>query len=137
MIVPFEKKHLLGMLMQDNQKECIITDEIIETLLLGDAYSAIYDDEVLACAGVLEISPGRALAWAYLSQNAGIKMIDIIKAIKRFLSIQTFRRIEMDVDCAFAQAHRMAKMLGFTLEAERRRNYTPDGRDCALYALVR
>ena len=42
----------------------------------------------------------------------------------------------MTVDCEFEQGHRWAKMLGFTMEAERMRAYRPDGGDVALYARV-
>jgi len=54
--------------------------------------------------------------------------------VKRFLDGCYLHRIEMTVDCDFPQGHRWAKMLGFTMEAERMRGYRPDGGDCALYA---
>lgn len=138
-VVPFKREHLKNMVIQQKQQglEYLLTDEVYASLESGDAYTALDGDEVLACAGIIELAPGRAGAWAYLSQNIGNRMRGVTKAAQAFLDMADFRRIEMDVDCNFEQAHRWAKMLGFTMECERRRSFTPDGRDCALYAMVR
>jgi len=138
-VVPFEREHLKRMVIQQNQQglEYLLTDAIYATLEGSDAYTALEGDEVLACAGTIEAAPGRAIAWAYISQHVGSRMMGVTKAVKRFLDMAEYRRIEMDVDCDFAQAHRWARMLGFEMECERRRKYSPDGRDCALYARIR
>lgn len=127
------------MVIQQKQQglEYLLTDGVLASLESGTAYTSLDGDEVLACAGAIEITQGRAIAWAYLSQDIGSRMIAVTKACRRFISLMNFRRIEMDVDCEFPQAHRWAKMLGFEMECERRRSFTPDGRDCALYAMVR
>jgi hypothetical protein len=138
-VAPFTREHLRVMVIQQKQQglEHLLTSEVCASLENGSSYAALDGDEVLACAGIIEVSPGRAVAWAYLSQNVGARMRGVTRAVKRFLDISTYRRIEMDVDCNFPQAHRWAKMLGFEMECERRRSFTPDGRDCALYAMVR
>ena len=115
MIIPFEREHLREMLVQTKQKSLPITEEILDTLELGEGYT-YFDEKPLACAGVIEIADGRALAWAYMAESIGSKMPVVIRGIKRFLSMSTYRRIEMDVDCDFPQAHRMARILGFTQE---------------------
>ena len=137
-IVTFHRDHLKSMVVQQRQRgmEKLLTDEICDVLEGCESFSALDGDEVLACSGVIEVAPGRAQAWAYISDDVGNRMLAVTKAVKRFLSLRKYRRVEMDVDCEFEQAHRWAKMLGFTMECERRKSYTPDGRDCALYAMV-
>jgi hypothetical protein len=127
------------MVVQQRQQglEHLLTDDVYSLLASSHAYTALDGDEILACAGVIEVAPGRAAAWAYISQDVGRRMRGVTRAVKGFLQMSQFRRIEMDVDCEFPQAHRWARMLGFEMECERRRSFTPDGRDCALYAMVR
>jgi hypothetical protein len=136
-IVPFKREHLKNILIQ-NQQEGF--QELLTPLLMRqlekDGYTAVDNGEIIACAGASEVCPNRALAWAYISRDVGPRMIQVTRAVKRYLSIAPYRRIEMDVDCDFPEAHRWARMLGFELECERRRAYTPDGRDCALYARI-
>jgi hypothetical protein len=138
-VVPFERNHLERMILQQRQQglEHLLTSEIYNTLTEIPSYSALDGDEVLACAGVIEVAPGRAVAWAYISQDVGCRMKGVTRYVKRFLEMSQYRRIEMDVDCDFIQAHRWARILGFEMECERRKSFTPDGRDCALYAKVR
>lgn len=138
-VLPFEKEHLQRMVIQQRQQglEHLLTKEVYEVLVHSPAYTALDGDEVLACAGVIEVAPGRACAWAYISSDVGSRMKFVTKAVRRFLDAAQFRRIEMDVDCDFPQAHRWARLLGFDLECERRKSFTPDGRDCALYARVK
>ena len=138
-VVPFEREHLHRMVIQQKQQglEHLVTPDVCGVLEGGQSYTALDGDEVVACAGVIEITQGRAVAWAYISQDVGRRMRFVTRAVKNFLDLTQFRRIEMDVDCEFPQAHRWAKMLGFEMECERRRSFTPDGRDCALYAMVR
>lgn len=136
-IVPFKREHLKNILIQNRQEDFqeLLTPLLMRQLEKG-GYTALDGDEVVACAGTTELTPNRALAWAYISKDVGPRMLQVTKAVKRYLSIAPYRRIEMDVDCEFPEAHRWARMLGFELECPRRRAYTPDGRDCALYARV-
>jgi len=138
-VVPFDRKHLINMVIQQRQKGLVhlLTDDVCAALEGMHSYTAMDGDEVLACAGAIEMAPGRAVAWAYLSEDVGSRLTTVTKAVRRFLKMTTYRRIEMDVDCEFKQAHRWAMMLGFEMECDRRRSFTPDGRDCALYAMVR
>ena len=138
-VLPFKREHMEKMVIQQKQQglEYLLTDDVYAVIENGESYTALDGDEILACAGVIPLAPGRAGAWAYISQNVGSRMKFVTRAVKRFLDIAQYRRIEMDVDCDFPQAHRWAKLLGFEMECERRKSFTPDGRDCALYARVR
>lgn len=139
-VIPFKREHMENMTIQEKQKglEDLMTDDIYTLLEECDSYTFIDGDEVIACAGTIEITPGRAIAWAHISGNIGPKrMVGLTWRVRRFLDMKSYRRVEMDVDCDFEQAHKWARMLGFEMECERRRKYSPDGRDCALYARVR
>lgn len=138
-IVPFERDHLRRMVIQQRQHlEQNLNDEILTAMeKQGDSFTAIDNDEIIACAGTLGLSHGRALAWSYISENIGNRLIGVTNSIKRYLDIAGHRRIEMDVDCDFAQAHRWAQMLGFTKECDRRKSLYVEGQDCALYARVK
>ena len=139
-IVKFKKAHLDQMVIQERQQglEYLHTDEMFESIASDDAFTAIDDDgTIFAVAGVVRMTPNRGVAWSYLSNGLGVKMSVITRAVLRYLKIAPFERIEMHVDCDFAQAHRWAKMLGFEMECERMRCFTPDRRDCALYAMIK
>jgi hypothetical protein len=77
------------------------------------------------------------MAWAFIAKTDPKNFLKGHRAVKRFLDGCYTQRIEMTVDCDFPEAHRWAKMLGFTMECERMKYYSPDGRDCALYARIR
>lgn len=136
----FRKEHIDAMAIQERQKglEYLETTEHFQWLEGNDSFSAIDDDgTVLACAGVVQMTEGRGVAWAYMSQNIGHKMTHVTRAVRRYLKLSPLWRIEMHVDCDFDSGHRWARMLGFKMECERMRAFTPDKRDCALYAMVK
>lgn len=138
-IVPFKSWHLEKMVVQPAQRALLdnISFEILKTLEQTDAFTAMEGDDVLACAGFMEFYPGRGEGWSYLSANIKPHMVEVVRAIKRYLDMHPCRRQEITVDADFPEGHRMAKILGFTLEAPRMRCYDLAGRDRALYARVR
>lgn len=102
------------------------------------AYAAFDDDgRILACGGVVEWWANRGDAWMMFNNDCRVDFLKIHNAVKRFLDVCPLRRIEATVDYNFVAGHRWIKLLGFTLEAPRLRAYTMDGRDVALYSLVR
>ena len=102
----------------------------------GPAFAAVRDGLTLAIGGCVEQSPGRAIAWALLSQTDGASFVRIHRAVARWLEVAPWRRIEAVVDAGFPAGHRWMSMLGFSHEG-RMRGYTPEGGDCDLYARVR
>lgn len=138
-VIPFKKEHIDRLILQEKQKglEHLQTDDLFLSLEGTDSYSMMDGEEVLCCAGVVAMTEGRAIAWAYLAEGLNHRMVFVTRVVKRFLKLSTFFRIEMHVDCDFDEAHRWAKMLGFEMECERMKAFTPDKRDCALYAMVR
>lgn len=138
-IVPFEPDHLNRLLLQPSQaimQPTLSKPEYAESLYkAGPAYSLVDGDAVYASMGLIPQWEGRAVAWGLISAEAGQHFIKIHKAVRRTMTIHPYRRIETAVACDFAQGHRWATMLGFEREG-RMRAYTPDGRDCDLYARI-
>jgi hypothetical protein len=101
----------------------------------GPAFTAVANGEVVACAGVIVQWASYSRAWAVISMNAGPYMTAITRNIRRWLKFNNTGRIDCAVDCGFDAAVRWASLLGFEQEGRMRR-YTPEGRDCFLYAQV-
>lgn len=106
-----------------------------EMLDNGNAFSAIYGDHVIGCAGVVELWDNRAIAWTLLSEDSGKHFVSIHRAVAGFLKAAKWRRIEATVDVGFDAGERWMGMLGFQREGLMRA-YTPDGRDQQLFARV-
>jgi len=138
-IVPFEPDHLKRLLLQPSQaimQPTMSKPEYAQSLhQAGPAYSLVDGDDVFACMGLVPQWDNRAIAWGLISAESGPHFIMIHKAVHRTMRLHYYRRIETAVACDFTQGHRWATMLGFEREG-RMRAYTPDGRDCDLYARV-
>jgi hypothetical protein len=139
-VKPFEAWHLDELTLQDSQSifepSLVNSGYGLSLQTAGPAYSAVIDDKVIACLGIIPQWENRAIAWGLISGDAGKYFIGVHKAVKRFLDLQDYARIETSVSCNFDQGHRWAQMLGFEREGMMRK-YTPDGRDCDLYARIR
>lgn len=138
-IVPFEPQHVETLNIQSAQAgtESFRThDYRIALQGSGPAFSALHDGHALICAGLVIPWEGRGIAWAMVGGDAGPHFVAISKAIKRFLSLQDLRRIDAYVEADFVNGNRWIKMFGFEFEGLMR-SFSPEGRDCNLYALVR
>lgn len=137
-VVPFKAAHLAAITLQDaqaNLSDWVTVDQGL-SLEEHNSYTALYQGQPVAAAGVINQWFGRATAWAFVGDVGPGVFLPVHRAVKRFLDGCYTQRLEMTVDCDFPQAHRWARMLGFTMECERMRCYTPDGRDSALYARI-
>jgi hypothetical protein len=138
-VTPFKAEHLAVIKLQDMQAHLSnwVTLEQGRGLEEYPSYTAFVDGKPIGAAGVIHMWAGRAMAWAFISKVAPHIFLKGHRVVKRFLDGCHVRRIEMTVDCDFPEAHRWAKMLGFEMECERMKFYSPDGRDCALYVRLR
>lgn len=104
-----------------------------------ESFSAFDGELLIGCAGLMPMWPGRAVAWALLSEDAGRYMRQIHRATKGFLQQSQWTRIEAFVVKDFYAGQKWMHMLGFECETPEgaMRKYTPDGQDCFLYSLVR
>jgi len=138
-VIPFKAEHLAAIKLQSMQAHLSnwVTLEQGRGLEQSPSYTALSDGAPIGCAGVINMWMGRAMAWAFIAKTTPQTFLRGHRVVKRFLDGCYTQRIEMTVDCDFPEAHRWAKMLGFEMECERMKHYSPDGRDCALYAKIR
>ncbi|TQV80771.1 GNAT family acetyltransferase [Denitrobaculum tricleocarpae] len=138
-IIGFRAEHLENLTLQPAQSDMArYMSQSYGTALAqsGNAFTAIKGGRVLGCAGVELIWANRGIAWSLLGKMTGPEMLGIHRRVSEFLNKQSLRRIEMTVDAAHTAGHRWARMLGFQLEG-RLQAYTPEGRDCDLYARIK
>lgn len=135
MIVDFEPDHLLQLRFQkDQQGFGAQTRSNAESVAQGWSQKTAFltPDQPLACAGISELWPGRAMAWAALDYDAGPVLREITKACRVELDRCPYKRIEMYVRPGVVAAVKWAKMLGFELES-RMQYGAPDGTDLLVY----
>ena len=137
-IIEFKAQHLTAIRLQAAQMYLSewVSEEQGLSLEETPSYTALLDGKPVGAAGIIHIWQGRAMAWAFISDIGPRRFLMLHRAVKRFLDGCYVQRLEMSVDCDHKAAHRWAKMLGFTMEAERMKAYAPDGHDCSLYARV-
>lgn len=139
-LIPYRHYHISSVELQSAQLDMteIITPEYGRALeQAGPAYTIIDGKDILLCAGLAELWATRAQAWSLISRHAtGRKFYFIHRAVEKFLNEQPYLRVEMTVDSDFVNGHRWARLLGFEFEGHMKK-YTPNGKDCDLYARVR
>lgn len=140
MIVPYEPEHLTRLNLQRAQAimQPMLVDPIYAQSLkdAGCAYSLVIGDEVHACMGLVKQWDERAIAWGLIGEDSGKHFPKIHRAVLATMEMHPFRRVETSVTCNFPNGRRWAGLLGFVLEGTMKA-FTPDGRDCDLYAKVR
>jgi len=107
--------------------------------LEGDySFTGVSNGRIIGFAGLIEFWPGRAEVWAEFSSSiTKNEFVSVHRAALRLLDVCPYIRVEAVVDREFKAANRWAVMLGFKVEADRLEAYSPDGRDCRLYARVK
>ena len=141
-IVKFRAAHLDALQLQDAQTyfHGEFNDPSYGRALEQSQYSftALDGDKVICCAGMHEVWPGRAVAWALVSKDAGPHLRAIHRATLGFMAQSPWRRIEAMVEGGFEAGHRWIKMLGFVCETpDAMRGYSPSGVDFYLYSRVK
>jgi len=142
-IVALQPSHLLDIELQSAQASgfagrLALTPQQAADIVAASGVSAaaIDEDQVIACAGIVDLHGGRGHAWAMFSAQALVRFKTIHRVVLAVLNAAPWRRIEMAVDCEHVAACHWAQRLGFSCEG-RMRAYTPDGRDSFLYARIR
>lgn len=83
----------------------------------GPAFTGIIDNRIIGCAGLVELTPYRAVAWALLDKTSRpIQFLKIHNAVRAFLDEQTYKRIDAQVALSNEAGHRWARALGFKVE---------------------
>jgi hypothetical protein len=138
-VIPFLPHHVLGLTVhKDQQKELpkLDMDYGIYLYKAGPAFSYQVDGEIIACAGIVKIWPGRASAWSLLSDKTAKCMSRLTRAVIRFLEVTEESRIEITVNDGFEAGHRWATLLGFQREHLMRKYWT-DGRNVWMYSRIK
>jgi len=137
--VPFEEWHLDWIELQNSQLALspILTHQYGRSLqCAGPAYTAFAGMIVVACAGIVELWPGRSQVWSLLSKEMPQYKKSVHRAVKAFLVNYHVRRLECVVDPRSQAAIRWAKKLGFTKEEGVMEKYTPHGEDQLLLVRI-
>jgi hypothetical protein len=145
LVVPFEPWHLkeVELRTRDMMLSGYMNDEKFAQALAGfPGKTGFHDGKVLGCAGLIPASPGRAVVWLVLSDDArGLLMVPVHRAVIAWLDTYQqdpiFKRVETTVRCDFPIGLRWAKMLGFSRASRRLRSYDMYGHDHYLYERVR
>ena len=139
-IVPYKAEHWDNFKPQDAQNALygLVDQPTREMMEQYEGYTGIVDGEVIGFCGVIEMWPGRAIAWAWLANCLGRKMIFAHRAVEKFLEMYKIGRLEAIVDTNHPAAIRWIEMLGFKRETpEPMQNCLPGGNSAYLYARVR
>src|SRR5688572_9620864 len=137
-IVPFEAWHLEWIELQASQLalSSSLTQQYGRSLeVAGPCYSAFAGMDVIACAGIVEFWPGRAMVWSLLSSQMPSYRKSVHKAVKGFLDGYRVRRLECVVDPRSEAAIRWAIRLGFHVE-HLMEAYTPQGEDQLMFVRI-
>lgn len=141
LIQPYKAADMHALLVQPAQsamRPILLSGGYPEALEPLESYTARVDGRVVACGGFCPLWEGNVRAWAVIAGDiGGAGMVALTRVVRRGMDACTARRIEVEVDSQFPQAHRWVKMLGGFEWEGRMRKYSPDGRDCDRYARVR
>jgi len=92
----------------------------------GPAVTGFEGDRILICGGIAKIAPGNGICWALLAADPGKHMHALHFAVKRFISLQPWRRLEATVEEGFGAGCRWVELLGFKFEGSMPK-YGPKG----------
>jgi len=139
-LVPFKAEHWMRFVQLGATYESEFRGAIAKEQG-GPAFTAILEDQILACAGIIVHHQGMGYAWSILSslsKGYPIWMTRTIKYmirdVKRGLNLH---RLELIVDANELMHQRWAEKLGFVLERDgRARMFLPDKGDVIRYEMV-
>lgn len=137
-IVPFEPEHVEKFINYGGQEhliELFKPREILELKEKGDAFTAMVGDRVAGCAGVIELTKFRGVAWGLFQRTGTVDFLGIHMAARRYLRTCRFRRIEAYVDPLSPPAMRWIRSLGFTLERAFVPYFFPNGCGSSAWVL--
>ena len=84
----------------------------------GPAVTVFHGEQILLCGGIVERLPAHGECWALMADEAGRHMTWLHYAVKRFLTMQRWMRLEATVEKEFSAACRWVTLLGFQFEGE-------------------
>ena len=137
--VPFEPSHFARLKLQPAQQKWAqlqLDVEYARSLMVGHTMTGMLGGKPVGCAGLVKLWEGRGQAWALIGEFDPICWVPIVREMRKRLNASGFRRIEMDVAADFGPGCKLARLLGFEVEALRK-SFSPYGEDYFLFARVR
>lgn len=137
---PCYGEHLKYLDVQNEQKQdyhIMLMPEQIEAVTAGFSLSAWEGSRCVGAAGLLNIYPHRALAWALLSRHAGPHMMRIARKVRSVLEFDPTSRIEMTVNASFENGRRFALAIGMQQETGILRKHGIRGEDEIMYVRIK
>ena len=138
-LVPFKAEHLL-MLVHRDAGYLESARDAVDKERRGPAFTAIYDNRIIACSGVILLWPGVGAAWAVFTSDVVKHRIWVTRTIRRTLNdiirVYKLHRVELvalednDVNIAWAQS------LGFARENGCATAYTVNKKNVIRMELV-
>jgi len=123
--------------VQTEEHRALLMPEGADLILRSMGLSAWHRSRCLGMAGICQIWPGRAEAWALFSYDTGQFMKPVLRHVRYVLDTYQCRRIEISVKRGNVEGQRIAKLLGFGEPEGLLRAYHPDGSDMYIYARIR
>lgn len=138
-LIQFEPEHLEAFANFGGQEDRAIEVGIAGAAELrnakGECFTAIRDNVILCCAGVIEANRYRATAWAFFQKTTHADFLYVHRQTSAFLSNTGYLRIEAYVDPLFVAALKWIRMLGFHLEKAYLPYFFPDGSPASSWAI--
>jgi hypothetical protein len=138
-IADFCVEHLAAITPQEEQgylssaqQRMVAAEALAEEYLA--ACTLMHGGRPVACAGLLEMWPGRCILWALIDRHIGAgPMCAFVLWGRGQLRGLAVRRVEAMVLGGFAAGARLMRLLGFVKEGTMR-GFCPQGRDYDLWA---
>ena len=135
-LIPFKVEHLLALQGTEHEEFWILIQKE-----KNPSFTAVVDDQILGCGGVIVSAPGVGVAWACFSELINQHKVWTTKTVRRILQdiimFRNLHRVESAVFATNYKNHKWIEMLGFNRENGCARFYTPDKQDAVRYELVR
>jgi hypothetical protein len=141
-LVPFRAEHAMSLIDRDTLTSMEIS-MAVERETRGPAYTAMLDDKVIGCSGVIVMWPGVGYAWASFTDDIHAHRIWATRVIKRSLHDIAhglgLHRVEAVALCGDDRNQRWLEALGFRPESATYtivEKYTSDQRPVRRYEFL-
>lgn len=117
--IPCKQEHLRLIAPQKGfeQAQLVYANPVMKDLFDNNfSISAWLNNRCIGASGLITLYPHYAMAWAFVSKDAGPNMLQIVRKIRSVLDTQTYRRVEMRVKLDYAEGHKLAGLCGFKEE---------------------
>lgn len=137
----FDAQHLRFLRPQEAQAaefRNLLTHGVHHLNASAVALSAWRAGRCLGAAGLVQIWPHKATAWALFDKEAGVGLVACARKMKRVIDMSPYSRVEITVAEGFDAGHRFARILGAVCETpEPMRKYGYAGGAETMYAIIK